>query len=344
MNTREREVMDALAMAARRSLEWIEDRDLACKEDCGNPTCRTNALRSSVAAYDALLAEGSASSEGAEAVAPVAMRVTFPDGSKSPWADYRQQFSPQGWATVEYAYTHPQPAQGEHEQRSCEGSDDGEAQRASAWLAVVSVLNEVAPTWHRDSIGTGREQVCAAIRALAQRASERRPIADEVVERACEVANEACPRYVVTHSMIRAALEWYESALPRGLPAGSDAKEEVAGDYWIDSQDYDGGVAISHPAHGACVVVFGGDAHDASDVAIRIVNMLNATAQQPSCGQDARDAARYRWLKENAHAGFMQSGRAWAVLSSSTEFRTWEQCDTAIDAAIAAQQRQGEQK
>jgi hypothetical protein len=62
MNTREREVMDALALAARRSLEWIESRDLAC--DCGNPTCRTNALRSSVAAYDALIAEGSASSEG----------------------------------------------------------------------------------------------------------------------------------------------------------------------------------------------------------------------------------------------------------------------------------------
>lgn len=64
MNTREREVMDALALAARRMLAWIDDRGMGCNAECGNPECKTKTLRSSVAAYDALLAEGSASSEG----------------------------------------------------------------------------------------------------------------------------------------------------------------------------------------------------------------------------------------------------------------------------------------
>lgn len=178
-------------------------------------------LVEALAAYDALVAEGSASSEGAEAVAPRYVQWTEAGGVRVDLDSFFK--SDAGKAALAH-----------FEQRSCEGLDDGEAQRASAWLAVVSVLDEVAPTWHRDSIGTGREQVCAAIRALAQRTSERRPIADETVERACIAAavaidgNDPWEEFTETNKAevrkaVRAVLEWYESAHPRGLPAGSDA-------------------------------------------------------------------------------------------------------------------------
>lgn len=389
------------------------------------------ALRDLRAARDALLAEGSASSDGAEAVGPVAWRyVALPNTKplyRSPgaWQEfircykdhYEQQAATWG-CRIEYAYLHPQPAQGEQEsglrdayegaredlldwkgraqraearlrnlgwagvdasetpqgepspryvqwteaggvrvdldsffgsdagkaalarfeQRSCEGLDDGEAQRASAWLAVVSVLNEVAPTWHRDSIGTGREQVCAAIRALAQRTSERRPIADEVVERACIAAavaidgNDPWEEFTETNKAevrkaVRAVLEWYESAHPRGLPAGSDAQLKVLDEVirLLESPHVmptpTGGINYP-PEH------YFGLLHDFKRVRAEL-----ATAEQPSCGQDARDAARWRKAMELA----VEDSTGWTIPHESGA----HSLDERIDAAIAAKQRQG---
>lgn len=268
MNTREREVMDALALAARRSLEWIESRDLACKEDCGNPTCRTNALRSSVAAYDALLAEGSASSEGAEAVGFV-----DEDGDRVlAWRHNGREIAvtfgetPSVMATDEQGKlwfasgdTHPQPAQGEHEQPALERygiewrgphmpialpMPDGywtpwhiaEAalkQRTSERQtnAIENAFYEAQGDIFTADTPWGEVSAWIAARAEEQRASERRPIADEVVEHACIAFHwhdsGPIPWPSDNHEYnenqrerMRAALE---SAHPRGLPAGSDA-------------------------------------------------------------------------------------------------------------------------
>src|ERR1044072_4943048 len=185
MNTREREVIGgAIAMALRHGRLCAPD----VKLDGG----LEQALR--------ILAEGRASSGGAEAVAFRAIRAegrtVDAQGCYYPIREPIAQWLLDGIARcggrVEYVYAQPQPTQGEHEQRSCE-------------------------------------------------ASERRPIADEVVERACKAAFEA-PRANIDdpRTWEEYAKEWpdmaseirsaqraaLESALPRGLPAGSDAKED----------------------------------------------------------------------------------------------------------------------
>jgi len=160
LNTREREeilkVMDALANALRQAEMDLES------EGIGNET----ANRAALAAYDALLIEGSASSEGAEAVGYLNVRrFRGVDSMVNHDFEYTGNL-PDGSYPV---YTNPQPAQGEHEQRSSEGS-------------------------------------------------ELRPIADEVVERVLHAADGSCHEF----AQVKAVLE----ALPRGLPAGSDAKED----------------------------------------------------------------------------------------------------------------------
>jgi len=409
LNTREREVksmFDELVSLARI---------MAGEADVEQRASRYMYLRGFEDRVTALLAEGSASSEGAEAVGRTVWLSRYDlDGwdqsgsGSAPIDAYREcgAWKP-GYVCFREVTTHPQPAQGEpesglrdayegaredlldwkgraqraearlrnlgwagvdasepssgeHEQRSCEGSNYPEAQQAQSWLAVVSVLNEVAPAWQYAISGTGCEKACAAIRALAQRCegSERRPIADEVLDAAVKIYHFA-PGEAKHREQLRAVLEWYESAHPRGLPAawlGRDGElsyvkrnhdDEPVGaraGALIASTQWERGLPAGSDAYSTPMPDTGTHFPYQCDNCGKTVHAhlapsyLCPTADQPSCGQDARDAARYQWLKENAHAGFMQSGRSWAVLSSSTEFRTWEQCDAAIDAAIAAQQ------
>jgi hypothetical protein len=188
MNTREREVMDALAKELRCSVDAQTSAALAAY-DC----LMTDE-------HDALLAEGSARSEGAEAVGYVtegALRQ-LREG-----ASLVNLWRAAGTDDDVPLYTHQQPAQGEHEQRSCEGSERSRCAECHTEPGACT----------------------------CERGSERRPIADE--DRAvCDFIFDFNNRFgsVViggphVHAM-RDALRARESALPRGLPAGSDAKED----------------------------------------------------------------------------------------------------------------------
>jgi hypothetical protein len=153
---------------------------------------------------------------------------------------------------------------------------------------------------------------------------------------------------------------YLQSAFPRGVDR--DAHLEATARAATPEENEAVRAAIAHPAPEAqaegepalyaaadwqdelridgCVIV--GPASESFVVPLYPRPQPSASETPSADARDARDAERYRWLQENAHAGFMQSGRSWAVLSSSTEFRTWNDCDLAIDAAIAAQRKEGE--
>jgi len=263
MNTREPEVM------MERMLADCVPGGSSC-----DPQRVADAIREWFAKNNALLAEGSASSEGAEAVAPVSdadvargMRVLRLFAAER--GDDLPECGSKEWAIASEAVRRiisaDRAAQGEHEQRSCEGS-------------------------------------------------ERRPIADEVVESVGsalyiywnDVKDSVRDKY---RAKVRAALE---SALPRGLPAGSDAQLKVIDEVirLLESPAVMpsplGGINYA-PEHYFCLL------HDFKRVRTEL-----ATAEQPYCGQDARDAPDVC-----GHCGALGGGHTLA-------------CQ-----AIAAQQRQG---
>jgi hypothetical protein len=145
-----------------------------------------------------------------------------------------------------------------------------------------------------------------------------------------------------------------ESALPRGLPAGSDA---------IDLCYCEVHKLVLHPNQ---YYIFTPD--ETCESCMRLVrehdegmaqvgypptttfkpHAQRAPAEQPSCGQDARDAARYRALRNGLldgievvyGVGTADSGMS-GVVSTYMGDLAGDALDKAIDAAIAAQQRQG---
>src|SRR6478609_1718589 len=106
MNTREREeilkVMDALANALRRSMDV--EFGLLCDSALAAYDCLTTDE------HDALLAEGSASSEGAEAVAPVPCVIVDKEGVILVRKGTEDEVC--RGRGGQRLYTHPQPAQG----------------------------------------------------------------------------------------------------------------------------------------------------------------------------------------------------------------------------------------
>lgn len=306
MNTREREVMHALAKALCETIAEDVSRGFAVT------TCRRDALD----AYYALLAEGSASSEGAEAVGEI--YISRSDGGMD--VQWSEDYNP---SSGDRLYLRPQPAQGEHEQRSCE---------PAAWLNVIGELSDTKRNSDDEAVGV---RAAALIRGLEKRScegSERRPMADEVVKGACAAYSAAgWDGTNPTPKRMRAALEWYESALPRGLPAGSDAlltpiERSVierlldvcmhAFNLMDDTED-DGSGKLLVPRDSFDVLSKAMDALDdlpddrpgyamnepaKAGWALRRPRCgAELTADQPSCGQDARDAFQARvkpWMLE----------------------------------------------
>jgi hypothetical protein len=405
MNTREREevlkVMDALANALRSA------RDSVCGEltheraafkgyegssNIASLEAELVAIDSAIAAYDclttdehdALLAEGSASSEGAEAVAPVAWMTpgnnfllsdhakrhgvppaygmkpsdasiplyTRPqpaqgepesglrdayEGAREDLLDWKgraqraeARLRNLGWAGVDAS----EPPSGEHEQRSSEGSD----RKCSCGLSTC-----VEPWEPGCGLGTSKEHAVAVsgdvearIDAAVTAESEQRPIADEVVE-PCESEarvravhalavecgaefdggdppSEYSPGIPPTYTFTAREFDDFvdrlaalESALPRGLPAASD----------------DAG-------------------SERERLALLGFAAIDATAEQPSCGQNARDAERYRHIRRNdVHCDRFHHTVSDDCHPPTRQLKHGEELDAAIDAAIAAQQRQG---
>jgi hypothetical protein len=59
-------------------------------------------------------------------------------------------------------------------------------------------------------------------------------------------------------------------------------------------------------------------------------------AQQQEPAQDAKDAARYRWLRDALYIGSMDVGEAYITMKVVGACPTTEQFDDAIDAAMEA--------
>lgn len=269
MNTREREVMD-LSRHSRAMLLNVLWHHQGGSSAVGQPIRAllgigehdqlTDEQVAEAKWIDALLAS-SAAGEQAEAVA---WREIRPDGKPvDAKGCYYPGTGPTGRALeyiyerggrVEYVYTRPQPAQGEpatvdalaqfireidgkhelgasalaekiverfslqqgeHEQRSCDGSELPVLERYGIeWRGPHMPIALPMP----DGYWTPWHIAEEALRC----ASERRPIADEV---ACSVANVilfGSPNIAASDlpvSLVKLAIE---SALPRGLPAGSD--------------------------------------------------------------------------------------------------------------------------
>jgi len=299
MNTREREVMDALAAALREADAMLE--------------FSTAESRSALAAHDALLAERSASSEGAEAVVRIDVAKlyslllsigTFAD-LKGINFEGRPISDAVAEAIGELSTCPPQPAQGEP------GKKDREADRArfldaafNRWLddgisdaghTVYDTIGSVLDAWHgwqareyygpKSAQGEHEQRSCEG--------SERRPIArnvvsaiaDEVVDAAVKIYHFA-PGEAKHREQLRAVLEWYESAIPRGLPAGS---YEQAG--WQGrSHDPDEGWSEWRSIAEIDVPIW---RRNLRNEVRQVFATIAATAEQPSCGQDARDAALF---------------------------------------------------
>jgi hypothetical protein len=81
-----------------------------------------------------------------------------------------------------------------------------------------------------------------------------------------------------------------------------------------------------------CDFLFSGTEHD-DEPALKAARL--AVLEAPP-SQDAEDAARYRWLRDNANPGYTQSGKPWAVMFSSERVENWQEMERAIDAARAA--------
>jgi len=327
MNTREREeilkVMDALANALRRSMDV--EFGLLCD--------------SALAAYDALLAEESASSEGAEAVAWLVRGegYSYPHPTReAAFSDCRAAFRGKPVEILPLGIIGPQPAQGEHEQRSCEGSE-----RRPIADEVVELSNSL-------------EEDAALLRGLIDGGDSDDDALDRIadsMERTSaflkSLTNADAPASISQADSDALALE---SALPRGLPAGSDAliRLEIHSlrEYATVSDD---------SAYGTLATSFVREHCDRIEAAL-------ATAEQPSCGQDARDAwqpietapkdetlvllACADWEHTTQlgkpvpiKVGAFADGRWW-IFGASWEPTHW--CPIRpFDAAIAAQQRQG---
>lgn len=314
MNTREREVMDALAEALRGVHP--------------NP-----GLSTTLAAYDALLAEGSASSEGAEAVDSAFNRPMF---GRMIEADFEQstatfEMEPGYYAAAgRFEIRRPQPAQGEPEsglRDAYEGAREdlldwkGRAQRAEARLRNLGWAGVDAS---EPPSGEHEQRSCEG--------SERRPIAESDVSRACEVFDAATFYSIGGYTFddyrkrMRAALE---SAHPRGLPAGSDAQLKV-----IDEviRLLESPAVMPSPLGGINYApeYYFGLLHDFKRVRTEL-----ATAEQPSCRQDARIKKLRETLEDIAASNGGGEGVGFYFVEVA------EKAIASDDAAIAAQQRQG---
>lgn len=134
MNTREREVMDAAAELCRFIVGGLDI-----------PVGLRHVANDLMKRIDALLAEGSASGEGAEAVAPY-----VPDDQ---------------WSEL----LNPQPAQGEHERRSSEGSERRQSAIENAFYEAQGDIFTTETPW-------GEVSAWIAARAKEQcDTAERRP-------------------------------------------------------------------------------------------------------------------------------------------------------------------------
>ncbi|MBA8886105.1 hypothetical protein FHW12_000296 [Dokdonella fugitiva] len=317
MNTREREVMDALAAALRTSKCPAETYMQAA--ECESCSCD---IGPALAAYDALLAEGSASSEGAEAVAYVPVHPR----NGPLWANTTPE--PNAERLPSYPlmplYARPQPAQGEPE-RFCGTVVEGQQHVCAKWrdtegrrCTTFVTADEIGALWRSQFAQGEREQ-------RSCEGSERRPIADEVVERASFEAwmDRDWPlwRNDVDNPNVARLRRLYDSMQPerrpRGLPAGSDAKLADTQRAIIEAAEQRG--------------------YDRA-----VAERRTATAEQPSCGQDARDAARYRHIRRNdVHCDRFHHTVSDDCHPPTRQLKHGEELDAAIDAAIAAQQRQG---
>lgn len=342
MNTREREVMDALATALRDARDSVAGelaheraafKGYEGSSNIAQLEAELVAIDSALAAYDALLAEGSAEKCFCDEKYPDSNRAaTCGDCPR----DYKGSASGEGTEAVAWIsyddlltlqskennviacchpdpalsvalYTHPQPAQGdcgcyaetsyangidetttrrcakhaqgEHEQRSCEGSDWNEARFEATYNAVSNTIE----------------------------GSERRPIADEVRD-ALNSLRRRLANDTPAWKDLCVVISALESALPRGLPAGSEVELDVhltdQNTVCVDAQhgtkrQFSIGVTADGEVWFAAYI--DGDRYNgklgkhAFAQAIRsaydeeMAERTLATAEQPSCGQDARD-------------------------------------------------------
>jgi len=386
MNTREREVMDALAnelRSARDSVcgELVHER-AAFKGYEGSSNiaqleAELVAIDSALAAYDALLAEGSgertvlfgdspairayadylaegsASSEGAEAVGEIVSRS---DGGMD--VQWSPDYNP---SPGDRFYTCPQPAQGEHEQRSCE---------PAGWLNVIGELSDTKRNSDDEAVGV---RAAALIRGLEQRSaegSERRPIADgsQVLRDALHAYFIELGRHGGHISALRAALE---SAHPRGLPAvpNDDGGHEHAqrhgvfiyevdfGDEgkgrYIRLRDFNRVCERGLPAgsdapvpgvivdkEGVILVRKGREDDFCKQRGAERLYRRSAIAEQPSCGQDARRTSAIEDAFYEAQGDIFTVYTHWGEVSAWIMARKKE-IEADAYAAIAAQQRHG---
>jgi len=353
MNTREREVI-------RRAIAMALQHVRLCAPDVKLDAELEQALL--------ILAEGSASGEGAEAVDWQVRRTGYMPGEEPEWERVSKESfdnprlydSSHGWER-RALYTDPQPAQGEPFRMSQAAADAvhgikvGEVLTQEQWDGVCEFVREqdsIIRSFHeqKDEHEQANQEVSVTDAVLLARwtlheqrsceGSERRPIADEVTERALVAFGEAIgePFFDLDardrelgRKGMRAALE---SALPRGLPAGSVKREDVEA------------FLVKYHAQVWEAAENGGEYDCAGrELAKQFLARFDATAEQPSCGQDARDAARYRWLRmandrDDDGAPCIQVAESYPDF---TNYPAGDKFDEAVDSFrhIAAQHRQG---
>ncbi len=245
-----------------------------------------------------------------------------------------------------------------HERAAFKGYE-GSSNIASLEAELVAIDSAVAAY---DCLTTDEHDALLAEGSASSAGAERRPIADEVVEppyfvevdkNGCSACGHERSWTVVGPGDIAEGQSWLdeeeaarlcermnaayyagrESALPRGLPAGSDAliRREIHSlrEYATVSDD---------SAYGTLATSFVREHCDRIEAAL-------ATTEQPSCGQDARDAARYRWLRmandrDDDGAPCIQVAESYPDF---TNYPAGDKFDEAVDSFmhIAAQQRQG---
>lgn len=178
------------------------------------------------------------------------------------------------------------------------------------------------------------------------RTGGRMNIDEALVAGAMEAAADACSRHVVCNEAITAAVEYALASAPPSAPVGVAYLDIGAGGYMdlgselsdeelaklpygrhvlgiIGTHGVDGYVLSQQPAAPDCRCIDCGGDQPGHDSTCKWMEELHG--EQPAAVDDAKDAARYRWLKENHNADLLAEDVIDEAMSNQCDIK-WRGC------------------